>query len=316
MRTGVAVSYRGRMIRRPVAEKVTPKAAGRPREQLLAGMPVTESRLQLAGVSTAVLEGGEGPPVVLLHGPGEFALTWLRVIPDLVKTHRVVAPDLPGHGASSTGEGSLDAGRMLAWLGELVERTCPSPPALAGHLLGGALGARFAGARGDRLSRLVLVDTFGLRRLRPRPMFALTLAGFLARPTEGSRDRFFRQCFVDMDGLREQLGARWEPLVAYALERAASPEQKVALRSLMPQFGLRAIPAADLARISVPTTLIWGRYDRQVPLGVAERAGARFGWPLHVIEGAADDPAVEQPAAFLEALRAALETSPGEEAAA
>ena len=38
-------------------------------ERLLAGMPVTERRLQLAGVSTAVLEGGDGPPVVLLHGP-------------------------------------------------------------------------------------------------------------------------------------------------------------------------------------------------------------------------------------------------------
>ena len=43
------------------------------RERLLAGLPVTERRLQLAGVSTAVLEGGDGPPVVLLHGPGEFA---------------------------------------------------------------------------------------------------------------------------------------------------------------------------------------------------------------------------------------------------
>ena len=54
------------------------------RERLLAGMPVTERRLELAGVSTAVLEGGDGPPVVLLHGPGEYAAKWMRVIPDLV----------------------------------------------------------------------------------------------------------------------------------------------------------------------------------------------------------------------------------------
>ena len=80
-------------------------AAGRPsassaRERLLATMPVTERRLELAGISTAVLEGGDGPPVVLLHGPGEYAAKWMRVIPDLVTTHRVVAPDLPGHGTS------------------------------------------------------------------------------------------------------------------------------------------------------------------------------------------------------------------------
>ena len=279
------------------------------RERLLAGMPVTERRLELAGVPTAVLEGGEGPPVVLLHGPGEFALVWLRVIPELAKTHRVIAPDLPGHGASLAGDGPVDADRALAWLDELVEQTCPSSPALAGHLLGGALGARFAGAQPDRLSRLVLVDTFGLRRLRPRPLFALTLVGFLARPTDGSRDRFFRQCFTDLDGLREQLDSRWEPLMAYALEGARSPHQKLALRGLMPALGLRPIPAADLARISIPTTLIWGRHDRQTPLRVAEAASARYGWPLHVIENAADDPAFEQPDAFLGALRAALGSS-------
>ena len=279
------------------------------RERLLAGMPLSERRLELAGISTAVLEGGVGPPVVLLHGPGEFALTWLRVIPDLVQTNRVVAPDLPGHGASSMGDGPLDAERMLAWLDELIEQTCGSPPALAGHLLGGAIGARFAGTYPDRLAALVLVDAFGLRRLRPTPLFAITLIGFLARPTDGSRDRFFRQCFVDLEGLRKQLDSRWEPLMAYGLEGARSPHQKVALRSLMPQFGLRAIPPAELEWISIPTTLIWGRHDRQTPLRVAEAASARYGWPLHVIESAADDPAFEQPEAFLDALRAALGTS-------
>ena len=37
--------------------------------------------------------------MVLLHGPSEFALAWLQVIPQLVRTHRVIVPDLPGHGA-------------------------------------------------------------------------------------------------------------------------------------------------------------------------------------------------------------------------
>jgi hypothetical protein len=56
------------------------------RDQLLAAMPLTERQLQLAGVSTTVLEGGDGPPVVLLHGHGEFAAVWIRVVPDLVAT--------------------------------------------------------------------------------------------------------------------------------------------------------------------------------------------------------------------------------------
>ena len=185
----------------------------RARERLLTGIPVTERRLELAGVSTAVLEGGDGPPIVLLHGPGEFAAKWMRMIPDLVTTHRVVAPDLPAHGASQAPDGPLDADRVLAWLDELIERTCPSPPVLVGHVLGGALAARFAVDQGDRLSRLVLVDALGLGRFRPAPRFALTMVGFQARPDRALRtNRFMRQCSFDLDGLREQMGERWEPV--------------------------------------------------------------------------------------------------------
>jgi pimeloyl-ACP methyl ester carboxylesterase len=276
------------------------------REGLLTGLPVTERRLEVAGVSTAVLEGGDGPPVVLLHGAGEFAAGWVRVIPDLVRTHRVVVPDLPGHGASAVAGDPADAGRVAAWLGELIERTCPSPPALVGHGLGGAIAAHFAADQGDRVARLVLVDSYGLGRFRPAPGFALALLGVIVRPTERTQQRLFRQCMVDPDGLRQQLGERAALLEAYALDRARSPGQKAALRRLMPQLGLPAIPPAELARIAVPTTLIWGRHDRQVRLGVAQAASACYGWPLHVIEGAADDPAVEQPQAFLRGLHAAL----------
>ena len=290
----------------PDLDRNGPGAGGiRAREKLLRAVPATERRMMLAGISTAVLIGGDGPPIVLLHGPGEFALTWLRVMPELATTNRLIVPDLPGHGASLLGEAPLDSERMLAWLGELIEQTCPSPPFLAGHLLGGAVAARYAAAHGELLRGLALLDTFGLRRLRPSPMFSLTLINFVARPTAGSRDRFLRQCFVDMNRLQAQLGPLWEPLMTSALQGADSPDQKAALRSLMPHFGWRTIPDRELARISVPTVLIWGRQDRQTPLAVAERASSRYGWPLHIIDDAADDPAFEQPEAVLNALSVA-----------
>ena len=284
------------------------------RQRLLAAIPVTERQLPLAGISTAVLEGGDGPPMVLLHSSGEFAALWMRVIPDLVTTHRVVAPDLPGHGASRMADGQPNLDRMVAWLGALIEHTCPSPPALVGHGLGGAIAARFAIAHPDRLSRLVLVDALGLDRFEPAPSFGLALHRFMEQPSEHTRDGLFRQCFVDPDGLRQQLGQRWEPLAAYALDRARTPGQQAALGSLMPQLGLPAIPPADLARIVVPTTVIWGRHDLQVQLPVAEAASTRLGWPLHVIEDAGDDPALEQPQAFLRTLHAALGTVTAEAA--
>jgi pimeloyl-ACP methyl ester carboxylesterase len=278
------------------------------REKLLEVIPVTERRLELAGVSTAVLEGGDGPPVVLLHGPGEFAAKWMRVIPDLVTTHHVVAPDLPAHGASEAPHGPLDADRALEWLDDLIERTCSSPPVLVGHVLGGALAARFAVDRGDRLSRLVLVDALGLGRFRPAPRFVLTMLGFQARPTERTYNRFMRQCSFDLDGLRQQMGERWQPFVSYNLDLARAPSTKAANR-LFRELGVPRIPREDLARIAVPTTLIWGRHDRALRLRIAEAASARYGWPLDIIEHCADDPPRDQPEAFLRALQAPLGTA-------
>lgn len=74
----------------------------------------------------------------------------------------------------------------------------------------------------------------------------------------------------------------------------------------MEAFGMPAIPPETLAGITAPTSLIWGRHDLATPLTVAEEASARYGWPLHVIDDCADDPAIEQPEAFLRALHVAL----------
>jgi pimeloyl-ACP methyl ester carboxylesterase len=78
------------------------------------------------------------------------------------------------------------------------------------------------------------------------------------------------------------------------------------MRILMRELGVPAIPPTDLERIAVPTTLIWGRYDRVLRLRIAEAASARYGWPLRVVENAGNDPNLEQPEAFLQALRPAL----------
>jgi pimeloyl-ACP methyl ester carboxylesterase len=297
------------MIRQPRITGRHP-AVDEARDRLVANLPAYERRVDLAGISTAVLEGGEGDPLVLLHGQGEFAATWGPVLPALAATHRVVVPDLPGHGASGIGDGMLDERRVAAWLGELLDDACRDvTPVLSGRLLGGAIAMRFAVERGERLRGFVLVDSMGLAPYRPSPGFALAMVRFIARPTPRSRDRMFERCFVDHDQVRQRTGELWDPLAAYGLERARSPELKAAMRRLMPRVGVPAIPPEDLNRIVAPVTLIHGRHDLQVPIRVAERASARHGWPLHVIEGAADDPAVEQPDEFLRAFYAALGTT-------
>ena len=138
------------------------------REKAIGALPVTDRRLDVAGIPTAMLEGGEGPPIVLVHGAGESGLHWMRVIPSLATTHRVLAPDLPAHGAS----GALPDGaaaQTVDWLAELIDCTCDVEPVVVGGTLGGAVAARVAAAYPDRLEGLVLVDALGLTAFTPEP---------------------------------------------------------------------------------------------------------------------------------------------------
>ena len=152
----------------------------------------------LAGVSTAVVQAGDGPPLVLLHGPGGSAVHWARVLPQLAETNLVIAPDLPGQGSSEVLDGALDADRVLTWLGDLIDGTCPAPPALVGYALGGAIAARFAAERGDRLARLVLVDALGLAPFEPAPDSARPSAPSWDNPIPSTHDRLWGQCVLDL----------------------------------------------------------------------------------------------------------------------
>jgi pimeloyl-ACP methyl ester carboxylesterase len=277
------------------------------RERALAHLPLSERSLRLNGIATAVWEGGGGPPLVLLHGPGEHAAKWLRVAPLLVRTNWVIAPDLPGHGSTAPIEGAFDGERVLAWLDDLIECTCPTPPVLVGQIAAGALAARFAAAYGHRLSHLVLVDTLGLAPFQPDPGFGQALMEFLGGPTEETHDQLWSRCAHDLDAMRRRMGGQWEDLKAYNLDRARDPALHGTQQTIMEQFGFPAIPSSELERIMVPTALIWGRHDLATPLPVAEAASDRFGWPLFVIENAGDDPPMEQPDAFVETLRRSLD---------
>ena len=269
------------------------------------GMPVTERRLELAGVSTSLLEGGQGPPIVLLHGQGGFKEMWGGVIPHLVGSRRVVAPDLPGLGRSEVRTATLDASGMVAWLGELIAQTCAEPPTLVGISLGGSLAAHYAIEQGDRIRRIVLVDSGSLGRFRPALGVMPALIRYMRRPSPDTYDRFIRQVVADPDAVRARMGDRWAALQAYHIDRTSHPSVRVANRQLLRRIGMRRIPADQLQRISVPVALIWGRNDRVMRFRLAEEASRRYVWPLYPIDGG-HGAIFERPDAFLDALRSAM----------
>src|SRR6185436_6020285 len=64
---------------------------------------------------------GKGEPIVLLHGANDQAGTWFAVAPTLAKTHRVIVPDLAGHGESGPHEGPLPLSLMVERLHAVLE---------------------------------------------------------------------------------------------------------------------------------------------------------------------------------------------------
>lgn len=276
------------------------------RRRLLEGLPVAERRVRANGVDTAVLEGGDGDPILFLHGPGESAAKWLRIVPDLVRTNRVIAPDLPAHGSSVVPPSVLSDEAIDRWLDELIDETCADPPVVVGHVLGGAIAARYTARHPGRVRSLVLVDTLGLARFRPTPGFAFRMMAFLARPSERSFDRFMEYCSNDLDDLRDGLAGQWEAFEAYNVSAVRGPGSRQVSKMLR-RLGTPPISRETLEGIDVPITLIWGRHDLGNRLRIAERASERYRWPLLVIEDCADDPARDRPVEFLAALRSTLD---------
>jgi len=129
---------------------------------MLAGLPITERVLDVRGVETTVLEAGDGPPVVLLHGGIECGgAYWAPVIARLAEHNRLVVPDAPGLGESLPVR-RLDDDTFAAWFTGVLEQTHAEQPTLVAHSLLGSAAARFAARRGDLLRGLVVYGAPGV----------------------------------------------------------------------------------------------------------------------------------------------------------
>ncbi len=275
--------------------------AGDARARMLAGAALQERRVRLAGASTVVLEGGDGPPLLLLQGGIECGgAYWAPVIARLAQRHRLVVPDVPGLGESEP-LARLDAPAFAGWLAALVRETCREPPRLIAHSLDGSLAARFAARRGDLLRSLVVYAAPGIGPYRMPLGLRVVAMRFGLRPTERNAERFDRFAFFDFDRARRRDPDWFAAFIAYTRLRAGVPHVKRTMGQLL-KAGTKRVPDAELRRIELPAAILWGRHDRFVPLGLAEAAGSRLGWPLHVVDDAGHAPHMEQPDAFLDAL--------------
>ncbi len=119
--------------------------------------------VQTSGTTINVLVGGDGPPVLLLHGYPQTHVEWRKIAPELAKNHALVIPDLRGYGDSGKppdGDNHINYSKRAMALDqvEVMEKLGFRQFAMVGHDRGARVGHRLALDYPDRLTKLVMMD--------------------------------------------------------------------------------------------------------------------------------------------------------------
>jgi pimeloyl-ACP methyl ester carboxylesterase/quercetin dioxygenase-like cupin family protein len=120
----------------------------------------TERVVEVNGVKLHYFIGGQGSPVVLLHGYAETSHMWLPIMPLLAREHTVIVPDLRGAGDSSKPESGYDKKNMAVDIHELTSSLGLNRVSMVGHDIGLMVAYAYAAQFPQATERLVLMDAF------------------------------------------------------------------------------------------------------------------------------------------------------------
>jgi pimeloyl-ACP methyl ester carboxylesterase len=276
-----------------------------------------DARVATPGGTIAYTEAGSGQPLLLIHGLGGTRRTWRHVIDSLAATHRVIAPDLPGHGDSDAPAGDYSLGAHAAALRDLLVALGCAAATVAGHSLGGGIAMQFAYQFPERTSRLILISSGGLGPELSPVLRAATLPGAqtvvaaLARLPRGLTRRIL-PVMAMLPGLPARQDAG--PL-AEGLRGLADPRQRQGFvrtaRAVIDWRGQTVSASRQLGLLgNLPVLIAWGGEDRTIPPHHHQNIARQLPEP-HLVEitGAGHYPHETDPAELLPALRRFLDTT-------
>ncbi|OYW10223.1 MAG: hypothetical protein B7Z53_01440 [Rhodospirillales bacterium 12-71-4] len=226
-------------------------------------------------------EGGQAPPLVLLHGGYGGWSHWIRNVLPLSRDRQVLAVDLPGLGQSATPPAPEDPQAMAAIVVDGLHRLLPGGAALdlVGFSFGGVLGGPVAVQLGAALRRFVIVGSNGLGL--PRAPMA-PMGSWRRQPDRAARLAVHRQT---LEVLMFADAARIDPLALHLQERNAE-----AGRVRSPVISRTDILARSLPPLRGRLAGIWGAQDNVGRGAIAARRevlrAADPALPFHVIPGA------------------------------
>ena len=231
--------------------------------ELWAPLPVQHTTVN--DIDIAFIDsGGEGSPVVLIHGLSSYMGFWEYQVPELAKTHRVLALDLPGYGAS----GRPDAPYSPPWYADVVAdwmfAVGVERAAIVGHSMGGQIAMELALNHPDRVDRLVLAAPAGIESFGPGAVRFMKRYWSPDRATEAGEEQI-RANFVTMVFNHQDEGV--ERLISERVRLGLSPSFTATSLAVSRSIaGMVDHPVGERARgIAVPTLLVFGQEDRMIP---------------------------------------------------
>ena len=211
------------------------------------------------------VEAGDGPAVVLLHGWPTSSFLWREVMKPIARTHRVIAPDLPGFGASPK---PPDARYTFAFfedaLDELLEDLGVGETAFAGHDIGGPIALHWALWRPERVTKIALLNTLVYKELSEAAIQFVR-----ACTTPGPREQL-----TSDEGLAAamKLGVADPSVIMPAvIEGVTAPfrtaEDRLALAAAGVGLELDVVAGMEreLPSLRIPLRVIYGEQDRILP---------------------------------------------------
>lgn len=227
--------------------------------------------VQVEGRPVNVIDVGSGDPVLLIHGLGGSWPNWLEQLPALAATHRAIAFDLPGFGASPMPAGPITIAGYARAVGKLMDALGVSCAAFVGNSMGGEISAELALSAPERVQRMVLVSPAGVSTAHLARRLPAIRAGY---PAVGA--------FAGWLGANADQVVRRPRLRAAALSVVATRPRRIAAEFAAEQIrgmgkpgfmpALEALIAHSqtlrerLPQIECPTLVVWGEEDPVVPV--------------------------------------------------
>jgi pimeloyl-ACP methyl ester carboxylesterase len=293
----------------------------RPYKRARRAADLEQVEIEAGGTKLSCYVVGEGPPLLLLHGLGAFKVTWVPVLSELARDHRVIVPDLPGHGESQKPSAEYAPRYFAHVMRCLLDEMRIERAVVIGNSLGGRVALELALHSPGRVAAMALLDP-ALPGLRWRYIVGLTkvlpteFGAFPVPLRERWMELAIRRLFARPDRMPPEVYAvAAREFVRIYRQPAARVAFFSALRHLVTE---RPEPFfAALRRIRQPALVIFGEQDRLVPprLGVRLVQHVRDA-RLVVLPDVGHVPQVEAMEETLAELRGFLASSPAGESRA